>query len=56
MTEKELFVNMIKRVSPDDCSENFWVEEENGNFSIINESFIKTTFMFDNNGDLEYFY
>jgi hypothetical protein len=56
MTEKEIFVNMIKRVSGDDSSENFWVEEENGDFSIFNDSYIKTTFKFDNNGNLEWFY
>ena len=55
MTEKELFVNMVKRVFKDNPLGNFWTEEENGDFSIFNQFSEKTTFMFDSDGDLEWF-
>lgn len=56
MTEKEIFINMIKRVSGDASSEFYWKEEENGEFSIFNDSIIKTTFTFDELGNLMWFY
>ena len=55
MTEKEMFMNMIKRVAVNDSSENFWKEEEYGNFSIFNASNEKTTFEFDDNGNLMWY-
>lgn len=55
MTEKELLVSMVKRVFKDNSLGNFWIEEENGDFSIFNQFSEKTTFMFDLDGNLEWF-
>ena len=55
-TEKEVFVNMIKRISNDNSLGEFWTEEENGDVSIYNSSGKKTTFEFNKNGDLTWFY
>ncbi len=56
MTEKEMFINMIKRVSGDDSADHFWEENENGDFSIFNDSNIKTSFKFDDEDNLIWFY
>lgn len=55
MTEKEIFINMIKTVTNNLFGE-YWTEEKNGDFSIFNESNQKTTFEFDEEGDLIGYY
>ena len=57
MTEKEILMNMIKRVAKKyNSPETFWAEKENGDFSIFNGSAIETCFEFDEEGNLIWYY
>lgn len=58
MTEREIFLNMIRRVVDTVSTgnfENFFHEEDNGDITIFNEDCVETTFEFDENGSLTFF-
>ncbi len=58
MTEKEVFLNMIHRVSAENSIKedlkNFYYEDNN-NVVIINGNFEETVFYFDENGSLSFY-
>lgn len=51
MTEKEILINMIKRVS----EKGHFYEEDGNHFTIFNEDENATTFEFDKDGKLIWF-
>lgn len=59
MTEREIFLNMIRRVvetvSTEKDFKNFFREEGDGNITIFNGNCVETTFEFDKNGSLTFF-
>lgn len=57
MTEKEIFLNMLKRVVGfEEHQENFFHIEGSNSIVIFNENSEKTTFRFDNEGNLVWYY
>lgn len=57
MTEKEIFLSMIRRVLaglPDEDKDNYY-RENDYSVIIINANLEETTFYFDENGDLAFY-
>lgn len=55
MTEREMFLNMIKRVSENQIGEFYRIEEDDKNITIINSSLEETKFSFNTDGTLNFF-
>ena len=58
MTEREVFLNMIKRVSEEShaLAEDFYrIEEDDNSITIINGSLEETNFYFNADGTLNFF-
>ena len=51
MTEREMFLNMLERVTGEEGENNFYKIEGN-NIVISNDSLIETTFEFNDMGEL----
>ena len=55
MTEREMFLNMLARVTGEEGENNFYRTEGN-DIVISNDSLIETTFEFNDMGELIWFY
>jgi len=55
MTEREMFLNMIKRVTENQIGEFYRIEEDDGSITIINSSLEETNFSFNADGTLNFF-
>ena len=55
MTEREMFLNMIKRVSEIQTGEFYRIEEDDNSITIVNASLEETNFSFNAAGTLNFF-
>ena len=56
MTEKEMFLNMLKRVSGAEDGETYFYWTEGTNVIISNEADMLTTFKFNDKGELVWYW